>query len=119
MLRVTAPKLGYQFLSCYSFLALIFKIFLLSFADDSETSCHFQPFKTCSCLFKWERSRLHHLKPSQTLFPNFLEFECSLCDYKGAIIFLDLLVIPSVPSGPPILFNLGYAKILSSPMQYF
>ena len=43
---VTAPKLGYQFLCCYSFLALIFKIFLLSLLDDSENSCHFQPFKT-------------------------------------------------------------------------
>ena len=38
--------MGYQFLCCYSFLGIIFQIFLLSLLDDSDNSCHFQPFKT-------------------------------------------------------------------------
>ena len=118
-MHVTAPKLGYQFLCCYSLLALIFKIFLLSLLDDSETSCHFHPFKT---LFMSLSVGMTSFASTQTLSnPNskFLESEYGLCDYKGVIIFLDLLIIPSVPRDPPILLILGYAKILLSPMQYF
>ena len=116
---VTAPKLGYQFLCCYSFLALIFKIFLLSLLDDSENSCHFQPFKTLLMSFSVGKTSF---ASSQTLSnPNskFLEFGYVLCAYKGAIILLDLLILPIVPRDHPIFLNLGYAKILLSPMQYF
>ena len=49
----------------------------------------------------------------------FLEFGYVLCAYKGAIIFLDLLILPIVPRDPPIFLILGCAKILLSPMQYF
>ena len=48
-----------------------------------------------------------------------LEFKDGLCDYKGAIIFFDLLIIPSIPRDPPTFRNLGYEKIFPSPMQYF
>ena len=49
----------------------------------------------------------------------FLEFEYALCEYKGALIFFDLFILPIVPRGPPTFLNFGYAKILLSPMQYF
>ena len=116
---VTAPKLGYQFLCCYSFLALIFQKFLLSLLDDSDNSCHFQPFKTLLMSFSVGKTSFASAQILSNPNSKFLEFECGLCDYKGAIIFLDLLIIPSVPRDPSILLNLGYAKILPSPMQYF
>ena len=56
---------------------------------------------------------------SQILNSELLECGYALCAYKGAIIFLDLLILPIVPRDPPIFLNLGYAKILLSPMQYF
>ena len=97
---VTAPKLGYQFLCCYSLLALIFKFFswvcwmtLRNFviSNLSETLL----------MFLWVGKT--SFASSQTLSnPNskFLEFECGPCDYKGAIIFLDLLIIPIDPQRP-------------------
>ena len=66
--HVIAPKLGYQFLCCYSFLALIFKIFLLSLLHDSENSCHFQPFKTLLMSLSVGKTSF---ASSQTLIPNF------------------------------------------------
>ena len=111
--------MGYQFLCCYSLLALIFKIFLLSLLVDSEKFCHFQPFKTLLMSLSVGKTSFASSQILSNPNSKFLEFECGLCDYKGAIIFLDLLIIPSVPRDPPILLILGYAKILPSPMQYF
>ena len=118
-LLVTAPKLGYQFLCCYSFLALIFKIFLLGLLDDSDHSCHFQPFRTLLMSLSVGKTSF---ASSQTLSnPNFkfLEFEYVLCAYRGAIIFFDLLILSIDPRDHSTFLNLGYAKKLLSPMQYF
>ena len=61
---VTAPKLGYQFLCCYSLLALIFKIFswvcwmtLRNFVISNLS-------KPCSCIFQWARPPVDQLRPS-------------------------------------------------------
>ena len=116
---VTAPKLGYQFLCCYSFLASILKIFLLSLQDDSEKSCHFQPFETLLMSLSVGKTSFASSQTHSNPNSKFLEFECGLCDYKGFIIFLDLLIIPSVPRDPSTFLNPGYAKILLSPLQYF
>ena len=79
-----SPKIG---LSIFVLLFLpgthFSKIFLLSFVDDSELSSHFQPFKTFSCLFQWARPHLHHLKPSQTLIPNFGDLNMPFVISKG------------------------------------
>lgn len=57
-------------------------------------------------------------QPSQTLIPNSYNLD-ALCAYKGAINFLDLLILRIVPRDPPIFLILGCVKILLSPMQYF
>ena len=116
---MTAPKLGYQFLCCYSFPAIIFKIFRLSLLDDSENSCHFQPFKTLLMSFSVGKTSFASSQTHSNPNSKFLEFEYALCEYKGIIIFFGLLIVPFVPRDPPILLNLGYAKMLLSPMQYF
>ena len=118
-ISVTAPKLGYQFLCYYSFLAIIFQIFLWSLLDDSENSCHFQPFKNLAHVFFSGQDLICIMSTLSNPNSKFLEFGYALCAYKGAIIFLDLLILPIVPRDPPILLKLGYAKILLSPMQYF
>ena len=66
-----SPQIGLSIFVLLFFPGTHFQNFLLSLLDDSENSCHFQPLKTCSCLFQWARPQLHHLKPSQTLIPNF------------------------------------------------
>ena len=117
--HVIAPKLGYQFLCCYSFLALIFQKFPLSLLDDSDNSCHFQPFKNLAHVFVSGQDLICIMSTLSNHNSKFLEFGYALCAYKGAIIFLDLLILPIVPRDPPIVLILGCAKILLSPMQYF
>ena len=103
----------------HSFLEIFFQIFLLNLLDDSENSCRLQPFKILLMSLLVGKTSFASSQTLSNRNSNFLEFEYALCDYKGAIIFLDLLIIPSIPRDPSILFNLGYAKILPSPMQYF
>ena len=73
--HVIAPKLGYQFLSFYSFWAIIFQIFLLSLLVDSETSCHFQPFKILLISLSVGKTSF---ALSQTLIPNFWNLNVAL-----------------------------------------
>ena len=113
------PKIGLSIFVLLFSPGTHFQNFLLSLLDDSEKFCHFQPFKTLLMSFSVGKTSFASAPTLSNPNSKFLEFECGLCDYKGVIIFLDLLIIPSVPRDPPILLILGYAKILLSPMQYF
>ena len=117
--NVTTPKLGYQFLCCYSLLALIFKIFSWVCRMTLGKFCHFQPFKILLMSFSVGKTSFSSAQILSNPNSKFLEFGYVLCDYKGATIFLVLLILPIDPRDHPIFLNLGYAKILLSPMQYF
>ena len=117
--KCNSPKIGLSiFVSLFS-PGPHFQNFLLSLLDDSEKFCHFQPFKTLLMSLSVGKTSFASSQILSNPNSKFLEFECGLCDYKGAIIFFDLLILPIVPRDPSIFLNLGYAKILLSPMQYF
>ena len=75
---VTAPKLGYQFLCCYSLLALIFKIFSWVCWMTLRKFCHFQPFKIL--LMSFSVGKTSFASAQFLLNPNskFLEFGYAL-----------------------------------------
>ena len=114
-----SPKIGLSIFVRLFLPGTHFQILLLSLLDDSEISCHFQPFKTLLMSLSVDKTSFASSQTLSNPNSNFLEFGYVLCAYKGAIIFLDLLILPIVSRDPPIFLNLGYAKILLSPMQYF